>query len=98
MKRLTMIIAMILILSSMLYACGRRDSTPSSNPSDTTASTSDTTRATENTTAPTMPITDPTLDTNIPDPTVDSNSNEGIIGDMDPTDSIGNGGMGSPME
>ena len=64
MKKYT-IVLMILAMAISLFACGKKDmisTTPTTTPTVTTT--------------PTSPSTDPTMDTNIPDPTVDSNSTE----------------------
>ena len=67
MKQLS-IIALTLMLSISLVGCGRKEET---KPTQTTPP------ATQESTIPqTTPSIDPTIDTNIPDPTVDSNSNQ----------------------
>ena len=65
MKKYSMI-ALILVLTVSLCACGRRNKeSVVTNPTVTTPAV---------TTAPTKPATEPTLETNIPDPEVDHNS------------------------
>ena len=76
MKKFTLF-AFILMLIIGLSACGRNEMEPSSAPS-TTGSTETTTEATsEPITVPSMP--DMTLpSSNVPDPTVDSNSGNSV--------------------
>jgi len=66
MKRIGIFLLVSVITLSM-FGCGRRNDTA---PTQTMP-------ATEEATMPSiMPSIDPTIDTNIPDPTVDSNSNQ----------------------
>lgn len=71
------IIALTLVLTFALSACRRGDDKETTIPPETAS------RATTvPTTIDTMPIIDPTIGTNIPDPTVDSNSTEGMTDGM----------------
>lgn len=88
MKRLS-IIALVLVLTLSLVACGRRDNGETSAPTTTTPSTDMTI----------IPHMDPTLDTNIPDPNVDSSMpmyTEGT-NSTDPMGETGNGGATTGM-
>lgn len=78
MKKFGMI-AIALILTFSLCACGRRDNNETTTPTVTTRPTVPPTTAptTAPTTEPTMVPDLPDMDTNIPDPTVDSNSTNG---------------------
>lgn len=78
MKRLSMI-ALVFVLTASLCGCSRKQEPAPTTPQNNTQ---------PSTMAPTvMPEIDPTLDTNIPDPTVNENSQG--MGDMeeDSTDS-----------
>lgn len=79
MKKFGMI-AMALILTLSLCACGRRNNSEPTTPTvpkqPTTAPTAAPTTAP--TTEPTVMPDLPDMDTNIPDPTVDSNSTDGM--------------------
>lgn len=60
------LIALTILLALSVCACSRKDTTAPTTPQEATQ---------KPTVAPTTaPATDPTLDTNIPDPTVNSNS------------------------
>lgn len=76
MKKFGMI-AMALILTLSLCACRRRDPSETTTPTTTQPTTAPTTApATAPTTEPTVMPDLPDMDTNIPDPTVDSNSTD----------------------
>ena len=81
------VIALVLVLAVSMCACGKRNNEPTRTTRDTTP-----------TTVPTVPtVTMPS--TNIPDPTVDSNSTMGTDGTgstaTDGTGNAINGGMGT---
>lgn len=86
------VIAMIVLLTFSLCACGRKTQPQVTEPMPTVP---------ESTTMPTViPEIDPTMDTNIPDPTVNGNStadnnatDETNESDSNMTDSTGDGNM-----
>lgn len=75
------VIALVLVLTMSLCACGRKDDTATTVPTETTSRPTTQPTAAP-TTETTIPMLDPTVDTNIPDPTVDHNSTEGMDGGM----------------
>lgn len=88
MKKLgVLLLAVVLILA--LAACRKRNNTP-----ETTPTVATTVPTTVPETTPVLPETMPTLETNIPDPNVDS-SMPGMNDGTDTTENTGNGDDGA---
>lgn len=85
------LIAVLFALCLTLSACGCNSTTAGDPTNGTTANTTPSSSAT------TAPTTNPTMATNIPDPTVDSNSTEdgGLMGTDDATGSATDGTNGA---
>lgn len=75
-------IALALVLTFGLCACGRKNKVPATTPTTVPATTMPMT--TEPIVTTTEPMMDPTLDTNIPDPSVDTSVPE--MTDLLPTE------------